>query len=457
MNVFDNITQALGNTPIVRLNKIGLHTKATIYAKLEFLNPGGSVKDRMAFQIVSDAEEAGLLKPGGTIVEATSGNTGIGLAMAAAVKGYKCIFVMPDKMAIEKVRALEAFGAKVLIAPTAVEPEDPRSYYSVSKKIAANTPGSFYANQYHNPSNPKGHYLSTGPEIWRQMGSELDVFVSSAGTGGTLSGIGRFLKERNSAVQIVAADPIGSVYFDYHHTGKLPPAYSYKVEGFGEDFIPSTMDFTLVDDVIRVTDRECFDYAHRLVQEEGIYTSGSSGGSVAACVKYAERHDRPMNILTLMTDGAGNYLNKVFNNDWLTEHGYSGALPTTKTIAQLLELRGPQKLVTISLKDSVKNAIIKLKTHNLRVLPVVCEGQIMGVLNEQDLLSGVMTNLTKNSNQLETAITSYVSNTFAILDPRDMAYMLPEFFAKSLTVLIKKGSQLITVFSEKDYLKCHMK
>lgn len=322
MKVVEQIADAVGGTPLVRLQRIGSHTSSRIWAKAEYMNPGGSVKDRVGIQIVRDAEEEGLLKPGGTIVEATSGNTGLGLALAGASRGYKMVFVMPDKMSEEKIGALRALGAQVVITPTNVAPEDPRSYYKVSRRIADETPGAFYANQYHNPSNPKAHYLSTGPELWEQTGGKIDVFVSAAGTGGTISGTGKYLKEQNPDIRVVAADPVGSIYYDYFHHGKMTEAHSYLVEGFGEDFLPSTMGFDYVDDFIRVTDAECFDYCRRLVREEALFAGGSSGGAVAAAVKVAEASDKPLDIVLILCDSYSRYLTKIFNDDWMRENGF---------------------------------------------------------------------------------------------------------------------------------------
>ena len=250
----ENVLELVGNTPLVKLHTLGRHVKANIYLKLEYLNPGSSVKDRPAMKMIEDAEKSGELVPGGTIVEATSGNTGMGLAMASAIKGYKCIFVMPDKMSDEKIKSLRAMGAKVVVCPTAVEPEDPRSYYNVAIRLAEESPGGFLANQYHNQSNPAAHYASTGPEIWEQTGGEIDAFVCAIGTGGTISGTGKYLKEQNPKVQIVAVDPVGSIYYDYFKTGKMTDAFSYMIEGLGEDFLPSHMDFQYVDDVVAVLD-----------------------------------------------------------------------------------------------------------------------------------------------------------------------------------------------------------
>ena len=265
-----NVLEAVGNTPIVKLNNVGAYVAADIYVKLEYMNPGGSMKDRVAINIIRDYERRGLLKPGGTIVEATSGNTGMGLALVAAIRGYRCIFVMPDKMSEEKIKALQAFGARVVVCPTHVDPDDPRSYYSVSRRLAEETPCAVLANQYYNPANPEAHYLSTAPEIWSQTGGEIDVFCAGMGTGGTLSGCARYLKERKPEIKIVGVDPVGSLYYDYVKTGTMVKPRPYKVEGIGEDFLPGTMNLGIIDEIVRVNDKECFLTTRELVRREGI-------------------------------------------------------------------------------------------------------------------------------------------------------------------------------------------
>ena len=292
MRVFDNILQTIGNTPLVRLGRIGRSLPCSLYAKIEFFNPGGSVKDRIALNIIEEAERSGRLKPGGTVVESTSGNTGVGLAIACAIKGYKTIFVMPDKMSQEKIQLLRAFGAKVVITPTAVQPEDPRSYYNVAKRLVAETPNAILANQYYNPENPRSHYQTTGPEIWEQTLGKVTDVVIGMGTGGTISGAGRFLKEKNPAIRMIGVDPAGSILLETWQQGHVPEdieATTYKVEGIGEDFHPGTLDLSVIDEVIRVTDKESFLWTRRMVKEEGIFCGGSSGSAVAAAMRYARR------------------------------------------------------------------------------------------------------------------------------------------------------------------------
>jgi len=447
MIVTDNVLNTIGRTPLVRFRKLGSHTKASIYGKLEYMNPGGSVKDRIAFQIIADAEAAGEIKPGGTIVEATSGNTGAGLAMAAAVKGYRCIFVMPDKMSDEKIRALRAYGAKVVITPTNVAPEDPRSYYSVARRLANETPNAFYANQYHNQSNPRAHYHTTGPEIWQQLDGKVDAFVSAAGTGGTISGTGKYLKEHNPDCRVIAADPIGSVYYDYFYTGKMPPAYSYKVEGFGEDFLPTTMHFDFVDEVVRVTDKECFDTARRLVREEGLYTGGSAGGAVAAAIKYAERVDRHVNIVTILCDSTSRYLSKFFDDEWMRENGFLNEDPLSSTVGDILARRRQTAIFSASLKDSILSVIESLKSRSISQVPVLDNGRIVGIVGERDLLSFLI-----EGGDASRPVEDIMKSDFAVVETVNKIGMLSQFFTKDLTVLVVDAGKLTGIITKIDYI-----
>lgn len=321
--VYNNVLEVIGNTPIIKLASVSEGTPHTFWAKVEYFNPGGSVKDRIGIAIIEEAEKRGDLKPGGTIIEATSGNTGLGLAMVAAVRGYKTIFVMPDKISEEKRAILRAYGAQVVITPTAVEPEDPRSYLSVSKRLVAETPNSFYANQYHNPDNPSRHYKTTGPEIMRQFGDKIDIFVAGAGTGGTISGVGRYLKEHKPSVKVVLADPEGSILYDlFHHKKVVNPPHSYKVEGVGEDMLPDNVHFDVMDDAIQVNDKESFMMTRDLIKKEGLCIGPSSALALVAAMKYGEKVKTPQNILVMFPDNGRAYLSKAFNDEWLKENGF---------------------------------------------------------------------------------------------------------------------------------------
>jgi cystathionine beta-synthase len=321
--VFETILDAIGHTPIVKLNRIGRDMDHQFYVKVEATNPGASVKDRLALQLVKDAVDEGKLKPGGTIIETTSGNTGMGLAMIGAVQGFQCLFCMPDKVSDEKIKALQAFGAKVVMCPTAVEPDDPRSYYSVAKKLAGEVPNSFYVDQYHNASNPKAHYLMTGPEIYEQMGDQLDYLVAGIGTGGTLCGSAKFIKEHNASMQAIGVDPVGSIYYEYFKTGNIPKVVtSYKVEGFGEDFMPTTIDFDYIDEVVQVDDQESFDMARRLVKEEGLFVGGSCGSAVQGMLKHAQTVPGKKTFLAILPDSGSRYLSKVYDDQWMVDNGF---------------------------------------------------------------------------------------------------------------------------------------
>jgi cystathionine beta-synthase len=445
-----NVVEAIGGTPIVRLNKVAAHVKSDIYVKLEYLNPGGSMKDRVALNIIHDAERRGLLQPGGTIVEATSGNTGAGLALASAIKGYKCIFVMPDKMSHEKIATLRAFGAKVVICPTAVEPSDPRSYYEVTKRIVAETPGAFHANQYHNPANPEAHYVSTAPEIWEQTGGELDVFVAGMGTGGTISGCGRYFKERKPNFQIVGVDPIGSLYYDYVKTGRLTKPFSYYVEGIGEDFLPSTMNLKIIDEIVRVDDKECFLMTRALVRDEGIFCGGSAGAAVAGAIRYAEKlGDQKKNILVLLPDSAQKYLSKIFDDKWMAENGFLEEPDPLGTVSDLLRARPRRPIVSIQKGSSIRDAIALLKEHGISQLPVLDKGRMEGLVSEIDLLNF----LVQNPGKLDRPIDSLVEADYATVTPQTKVKLLRNVFNDAKLVLVLDRDDLVGVITKIDLIE----
>ena len=387
--IYDNVLQVIGNTPLVRLSHLTRGLRCQIVAKIEYLNPGGSVKDRIGQIIIEDAERKGLLKPGGTVVEATSGNTGVGLAMAAILKGYQTVFVMPDKMSEEKIRVLRAYGARVVVTPTNVEPDDPRSYYSVAQQIVDETPNSILANQYHNPVNPEAHFITTGPEIWQQTAGKVDVFVCGMGTGGTITGAARYLKQMNPHVQIVGVDPVGSILYDYFYSGQMTEAEAYKTEGIGEDFVPSNYDFSVIDDMVRVSDKEAMLMTRRLVREEAIFAGNSAGAAVAGALKYAAERDLgpDKTVVVLLPDSGSRYLSKVFDDNWMRENRFLESDWTETTVSTVLERKTQHQLVVAHCSDAVGDVIARLKSADISQLPVVGEReQLLGVVTEVSLL-----------------------------------------------------------------------
>ena len=400
--VYENILEAIGNTPLVHLGKIEGDLSASLFAKVEYFNPGGSIKDRIAVNIIEDAERSGRLKPGGTVVESTSGNTGMGLALVCAQKGYKSIFVMPDKMSQEKIQLLSAIGSRVVITPTAVEPDDPRSYYSVAKRLVAETPNAILANQYHNPQNPRSHYLTTGPELWEQTGGRITDLVACMGTGGTISGTARYLKEKNQNIQIIGVDPVGSILMDtWKNNGQVPDnakAAPYKVEGFGEDFLPSTLDLSLIDDVIQVSDQESFLWARRLAKEEGIFAGGSSGAALAAAVRYAHRltseNSKQTNerlIVVILPDSGSRYLSKIYDDKWMQENGFLEPEWGETPLSEILSAKKLEGLITIWTSDRMTDAISVLKEHDVSQVPALSpDGTLAGLVTEVDLLNHML-------------------------------------------------------------------
>jgi cystathionine beta-synthase len=390
LRVYDDILQTIGKTPLVRLKRLGGNLQCPIYAKVEFFNPGGSVKDRIAVNIIEEAERSGRLKPGGTVVEATSGNTGLGLAMVCAKKGYKAIFVLPDKMSQEKVQLLRAFGARVVITPTSVTPDDPRSYISVSKHIVEETPNAILANQYHNPENPNSHYLTTGPEIWEQTGGKVTDVVIGMGTGGTISGTGRYLKEQNPKIQIIGVDPMGSILMETwqrRHVPEEAQPKTYKVEGIGQDFLPSTLDLSVMDEVIQVGDKESFTWARRLVKEEGIFCGGSAGSALAAAMQYGANLTPDHLLVVLLPDSGSRYLSKFYDDKWMRENGFMAAEWCEASLKEILSVKPIQGLITAHEDDRLTDVIAAMKSHDISQMPVVHQDEsLAGIVTEIDML-----------------------------------------------------------------------
>ena len=392
---YPTILDLIGSTPVVRLQHIGRELDVTLLVKLEYLNPGGSNKDRIALSMIEEAERSGVLRPGGTIVEPTSGNTGVGLALAAAIKGYKLIFVVPDKVAPEKIALLRAFGADVVICPTAVEPDSPESYYLVSARLAEEIPGAYKPDQYSNPANADAHYRTTGPEIWEQTGGELDAVVVTVGTGGSITGIGRYLKEQSPGLLVVGADPEGSVYSG-------GPVHPYLVEGIGKDTFPESFDPSVVDEYVRVSDRDSFLTARRLAREEGILAGGSGGTSVFAMLEVARRLGRDATILTTIPDGGRGYLSRLYDDNWMIEHGFIERRGTPDTVEQVLAFKhaedGVPDLIVCESHQKIGEAVELMQRYGISQLPVVRAApaeslaDVIGSLNERALLDRIFRN-----------------------------------------------------------------
>ena len=392
MKYYNNVLETIGNTPLIKINSICKNIQAKVLAKVETTNPGNSVKDRMAVKMIEDAEASGLIKKGGTVIEGTSGNTGMGLALACIIKGYKLICVLNDKQSKEKMDILRAVGAEVIVCPTAVAPEDPKSYYSVSKRLAEETPNSWYVNQYDNLSNRKAHYESTGPEIWEQTDGKITHFVVGVGTGGTVSGVGKYLKEKNPNIKIWGIDTYGSVFKKYHETGIFDESeiYPYITEGIGEDILPGNVDFSLIDAFEKVTDKDAAVYTRKLAREEGIFVGNSAGSAIKGILQLSDKLSKDDVVVVLFHDHGSRYVGKIFNDDWMRERGFLEE--DKKNAADLISSHLDERLVSVSINDPASCAIVLMKQYGISQLPVHDEGNFVGSLSDSSMYEKIIEN-----------------------------------------------------------------
>ena len=448
---YDNITEVVGFTPLIRLNSVNAGAPGTIYVKCEFLSPGGSVKDRIGLAMVEAAEREGRLKPGGVIVEATSGNTGMALAMVAAIRGYRCIFTMPDKMSQEKVKILRSFGAEVVIVPTAVPPDHPEHYTMKAQSIARETPGAILADQFYNPANAQAHYDTTGPEIWEQTEGKVTHFFAGSGTGGTITGVGRYLKEQNPDVQIVGVDPAGSVLKSFFDTGEMIQGEPYKVEGLGSDKIPGVLDMSVTVRWVTVTDAQSFGMTRRLAREEGLFGGGSSGLLVHAAVEAAkELDDSEAVFVTLLPDWGEHYLTKIYDDDWMRENGFlKRAHPSVHDMVSSKDVE-LSELISVQPSTPVRVALSTLSSHNVSQLPVILDGESMGSLTESELMASVI----EDPELLDRPVEAIMDASFPIVD----SHMDAESAAGLLTrknpaVLVREGGELQGILTRYDVVR----
>lgn len=454
MEFQENVLGLIGNTPLVKLNRLARGVKAKVFAKMENLNPGYSVKDRIGVAMIEAAEREGILKPGGTVIEATSGNTGIGLALASAVKGYKCIFVMTDKASVEKSRYLKALGADVVITPVSAKPGTPDHYVSTARRIAAETPNSFYPDQYSNPANPEAHYRSTGPELWRQTEGKITHFVAGLGTGGTISGTGRFLKEKNPSIKIIGADPYGSIFKTYKETGKIVETTPYLVEGIGQEIVPANVHIKYVDEVLNVTDSESFEMSRMLGREEGIFCGGSTGTNLAAALRVAATLDEDAIVVFIVCDTGEHYLSKHHSDEWLKE---KRLLEPKRITAGLIvgtkKPQAPKALISVSPTDTVGVALEQMDELGLTQIPVIDDGTSVGSLRENRVLAKVV----RDRELLAAPVSEVMEAPFATIDVDASAAEITRRLQSSPAVLVEEYGRITGIITRHDVLDLKLK
>ncbi len=449
MKYYNNILETIGNTPLIKLNNITKDIKATVLAKVETTNPGNSVKDRMALKMIDDAEAQGVIKPGGTIIEGTSGNTGMGLALACIIKGYKLICVLSDKQSKEKMDILRAVGAEVVVCPTAVEPEDPRSYYSVSKRLAEETPNSWYVNQYDNPSNAIAHYEQTGPELWEQTGGEMTHFVVGVGTGGTISGIGKYVKEQNPNVQMLGIDTYGSVFKKYHETGEFDEneIYPYITEGIGEDILPKNVDFSVIDYFEKVTDKDAAVMTRRLAREEGIFVGNSAGAAVAGILQMKDKFKEGDVVVVLFHDHGSRYVGKMFNDDWMRERGFLDE--GLQNANDLVAKHGDKGLVSCGSEELVSHAVAKMKKFNISQIPITKDGVFAGFVDDTHLYQQII----EDSNIIDEPLSTVMSAALPVVNSNATIDKISGLMNKEVpAVLVDLGNDKFHIITRHDLI-----
>ncbi|HET7224772.1 MAG TPA: cystathionine beta-synthase [Candidatus Eisenbacteria bacterium] len=447
---FESVLDTVGHTPLVRLKRTARGVKAPVLAKLEYFNPGGSVKDRIGLAMVEAAEHDGRLKPGGTIVECTSGNTGMGLAMVAAVRGYHAVFCMPDKVSSEKVNLLKAFGAEVMLSPTAVEPDSPESYYSVARRITQERPGAVLMDQYHNPANPAAHENTTGPEIWEQTAGKITHFVAGMGTGGTITGTAHYLKRRNPKVQVIGADPVGSILKHYKDTGQIGEAHTYKIEGVGEDFIPSVFDWDAIDSVMSCSDRDGLNMARRLAREDAIFVGGSSG--MAAWVALQVARDLPEDalVVVLLPDTGERYLSKVHNDAWMRDNHLLDPAVTRACDVIDAKARALPRLLRLEVGDPLRRALSLVEQHDVTQLPVFRGNEVVGTIYDNELLKAVL----QDSSALDRPVDALMSEPLPIVASDQPLEQVTRILAQRIpAVLVRENGAVIGILTRFDMLQ----